>query len=176
MSARVERTVPTKRIRTEKVVVNFDAERLKAPFALRCGAILIDYILLIAVPVSSLIIGRLMGVESAKLLNSEISNAGLLIAILLILTNFVLLPLISGQSVGKMMTGLRIVRIDGKSPSLAAILIRHLIGYPLSFLVFGFGFLLAVLNDKGRALHDFLAGTVVVYGRRVKSEKIITGN
>ncbi len=53
MSARVERTVPAKRIKTERFV-NFDAERLKAPFALRCGAILIDYILLVAIPVIKL--------------------------------------------------------------------------------------------------------------------------
>jgi uncharacterized RDD family membrane protein YckC len=166
MSARVERVVPAKRIRTEQIVVNFDAERLKAPFSLRCGAILIDYILLVAVPVSSLIIGRLMGIEPAKLLNSEVSNAGWLITILLILTNFVILPLFSGQSIGKMLTGLRIVKTDGNTPSLPALLLRHLIGYPLSFLIFGLGFLLPVFNQKGRALHDFLAGTVVVYGQR----------
>ncbi|MGI8640089.1 MAG: RDD family protein [Pyrinomonadaceae bacterium] len=166
MSARAERVVPAKRIRTEQVVVNFDAERLKAPFSLRCGAILIDYILLVSVPVSSLIIARLMGIEPAKLLNSEISNAGWLITILLILTNFVILPLFSGQSIGKMLTGLRIVKIDGNAPSFTALLVRHLIGYPLSFLIFGLGFLLPVLNQKGRALHDVLAGTVVVYGRR----------
>ncbi len=172
MSARVERVVPAKRIRTEQIVVNFDAERLKTPFSLRCGAILIDYILLVAVPVSSLIIGRLMGIEPAKLLNSEVSNAGWLITILLILTNFVILPLFSGQSIGKMLTGLRIVKTDGNTPSLPALLLRHLIGYPLSFLIFGLGFLLPVFNQKGRALHDFLAGTVVVYGRRrMKSEK-----
>jgi uncharacterized RDD family membrane protein YckC len=166
MSARVERTFPAKRIRTEQVVVNFDTGRLKAPFSLRCGAILIDYILLVAIPVSSLIIGRLMGIEPAKLLNSEINNAGWLITILLILTNFVILPFFSGQSIGKMLTGLRIVKIDGNVPSFAALLVRHLIGYPLSFLIFGLGFLVPVLNQKGRALHDFLAGTVVVYGRR----------
>ncbi len=168
MSARVERTVPAGRIKTEKVIVNFDAERLKAPFALRCGAILIDYILLIAVPVSSLIIGRMMGIEPSKLLNSEVSNAGWLILILLILTNFVIFPLINGQSIGKMLTGLRIVKTDGNAPSLISLLIRHLIGYPLSFLIFGLGFLLPILNEKGRALHDFLAGTVVVYGRKTK--------
>ncbi len=166
MSARVERTVPAQRIRTEQVVVNFDAELLKAPFSLRCGAILIDYIILVSVPVLSLISGKLMGIEPSKLLNSEISNAGLLITILLLLTNFVVLPTFSGQSVGKMLTGLKIVKIDGSAPSLGAILVRHLIGYPLSFLIFGLGFLLAVLNSKGRALHDFLAGTVVVYGTR----------
>ena len=176
MSARVERVVPASRTKSEKVIVNFDVERLKAPFSLRCGALLIDYILLISVPVLSLIIGKSMGIEPVKLLNSEISNAGLLITILFILTNFVVLPLLSGQSIGKMLTGLRVVKIDGSAPSFVSLMIRHLIGYPLSFVVFGLGFLLPVLNDKGRALHDFLAGTVVVFGKQIKSEKIITKN
>jgi hypothetical protein len=79
MNARVERAVPAKAVRTEQVIVDFAAERLKAPFLLRCGAILIDYILLIFIPVSSLLIGRLMNIESSKLLNSEISNTGWLI-------------------------------------------------------------------------------------------------
>ncbi|CAN5228541.1 hypothetical protein BH20ACI1_BH20ACI1_21270 [soil metagenome] len=167
MSARVERTVPAKRIRTEKVVVNFDAEHLKAPFALRCGAILIDYILLVGVLALSYLLSYTRAVIDAKW-NTEIMNIGWLVVLLLILTNFVLFPLINGKSIGKMLTGLRIVKIDGNAPSLVAVLLRHLIGYPLSFLIFGLGFLLPVFNEKGRALHDFLAGTVVVYGKQKK--------
>ena len=167
MSARVERTVPAKIIRTEKVVVNFDAERLKAPFALRCGAILIDYILIISVPAVSYVLSYSRSVIDAKW-NEEIINIGWLVTLLLILTNFVIFPSINGQSIGKMLTGLRIVKINGNAPSFGAILIRHLIGYPLSFLSFGVGFLLPVLNETGRALHDFLTGTVVVYGKQKK--------
>ena len=166
MSSRVERTVPVKRYKTERIIVDFDAERLKAPFLLRCGAILIDYILLICVPVISLLVGKSFNYDGSKLLNSEISNAGWLIMILLALTNFVIFPLFTGKSLGKMLTGLRIVKTDGNSPSLASLLIRHLIGYPLTVLTFGLGFLFSVFNRRGRALQDFLAGTVVVYGRR----------
>ncbi len=59
MDARAERNVPYKSSRSEIVVLEFEPERLKAPFLLRCGAILIDYILLIVVPVVSLLFGRL---------------------------------------------------------------------------------------------------------------------
>ena len=166
MSARVERTVPARRLKTEQVIVDFDAERLKAPFLLRCGAFLIDYILLISIPVLSLIIGKLLGTDPAKILNNEITNAGWLIMILFGLTDFVILPLFTGQSLGKMLTGLKIVKLNGTAPSFAGLIVRHLLGYPLSLLIFGIGFFLPVLNEKGRALHDFIAGTVVVYGRR----------
>ncbi len=170
MSARIERTVPASAARTEPVIVNFDAERLKAPFLLRCGAILIDYILLVSVPVVSLIIGRYYEYDGLKLLNSEVTNIGWLILTLLILTNFIIFPLFSSQTLGKFLTGIKIVRTDGSAPSVGRLLIRHLIGYPLTMLTFGVGLLFAILNSRGRALHDFLAGTVVVYGRR-RAEK-----
>ncbi len=170
MSARVERTVPVKRSRAEQVIVDFDAERLKAPFLLRCGAILIDYILLVCPPVISFLLGRAFNDAGAKdganLLNSKVINAGWLIMVLLAVTNFVIFPMFTGKSLGKMLTGLRIVKADGNPPSLGAFLLRHLIGYPLTVLTLGLGFFLAAFSQKGRALHDFLAGTVVVYGRR----------
>ncbi len=170
MSSSVERTVPVKRYRAEPIIVDFDAERLKAPFLLRCGAILIDYILLICPLAICFLLGRALNDagerDGANLLNSKLINVGWLIMILLAATNFVIFPLFTGKSLGKMLTGLRIVKTDGNSPSLASLLIRHLIGYPLTVLTFGLGFLFSILNRKGRALHDFPAGTVVVYGRR----------
>jgi len=171
MSARVERAVPAKVIITEQVVVDFDAERLKAPFLLRCGAMLIDYILLVSVPVVSLLLGRIFENEPSKFLKS--ANTGWLIMILLALTNFVILPLFSGQTIGKILTGLRIVKTDGNTPTFSRLLVRHLIGYPLTVLTLGIGFLFSVLNHKGRALHDFLAGTIVVYGRSRRERKEI---
>ncbi len=171
MSARIKRIVFEKPTTTEQVVVDFDAERLKAPFPLRCGAILIDYILLIAVPVISLVLGRFFEYDGAKLLNSKLSNAGWLVLILLVLTNFIIFPMFTGQSIGKFLTGLKIVQIDGSSPTVSQLLVRHLLGYPLTVLTLGIGFLLSVFNRKGRALHDFLARTTVVYGRRRKERR-----
>lgn len=162
MSARVERTVPAKAAKPEQIIVNFDAARLKAPFLLRCGALLIDYILLVSVPVINLLLARMFE-EPSKFLKS--ANTGWLIMILFALTNFIILPLFSGQTIGKILTGLRIVEINGSAPTFSRLFIRHLIGYPLTFLTLGFGFLFSIMNEKGRALHDFLAGTTVVYGR-----------
>ena len=166
MSVKAERIVPVRKTRTKQVIVDFDVARLRAPFLLRCGAILIDYILLISVPVVSLLFGRFLDYDGTRLLTSEVSNAGWLIMILLALTNFVIFPMFTGKSVGKLLTGIRIVKTDGNAPSIGTLLVRHLIGYPLTILTLGLGFLLSVFNQKGRALHDLLAGTVVVYGRR----------
>lgn len=167
MSARVERAVtPSVRTRTEEVIVNFDAARVKAPFLLRCGALLIDYIVIVSLPVLGLLIARLSGDDGAKLFKSSFNSAGWLIGILLAVTNFIIFPMLSGQSLGKMFTGLRIIRADGQAASFGQLLIRHLLGYPLTAVTFGLGFLFSVFSPKGRALHDLIAGTVVVYGRK----------
>lgn len=169
MSARLERAVPARMEKAPQVVVNFDVERLKAPFLLRCGALLIDYIILISVPVISLLLGRMSGADPSKFLQS--ANTGWLIMILLALTNLVVLPMISGQTIGKILTGLRIVKADGSPASFSRLLVRHLIGYPLTALTVGIGFLFSALTGGGRALHDYLAGTIVVYGRSRQEKK-----
>lgn len=174
MSARVEKAVPAKKVRTKQVVVGFDAEKLRAPFLLRCGALLIDYILLVSVPAVSILLGRFMGYDGSKLLNSEISNSGWLITVLLGITNFIIFPLFSGQSLGKMMTGLRITNMDGTMPGFATLLLRHIVGYPVTLLTGMLGFLLAAVTGKGRALHDYLSGTTVVYGqKKIKRKNLV---
>lgn len=166
MSAKVEKSAPVNKLRAEEIVVDFDPVRLKAPFLLRCGALLMDYILIVSIPTIFFIIGRTMGNDGAKLLNSELTNAGWLIAVLLGITNFIIFPSFSGQTIGKMLTGLRVVKSDGGIPTFKKLLLRHFIGYPITIFTGGLGFLFSVFNNKGRALHDYIAGTEVIYGQR----------
>jgi uncharacterized RDD family membrane protein YckC len=65
-----------------------------------------------------------------------------------------------------MMAGIAILRKDGTPVRLGRILLRNTIGYLITILTFGLGFFIAALNKSGRSLHDLIAGTVVVYGRR----------
>lgn len=166
MSARVERAVSESRTRPVETIVNFTPDVLKAPFLLRSGAVLIDYILLISAPVITLILSRMMGNDGTRLLNSELAGAGWLIAVILAVSNFIILPMFSGQSLGKMLTGIRIVKSDGHMPQIKNLLLRHLVGYPVTFLTGGLGLILIIFNRHGRALHDYLGGTIVIYGRR----------
>ena len=146
--------------RSEKVV-QFSPAELQAPFLLRLGAMLIDYMLLMILPV--------LGLFSAKTIGDmEIVSDRTLwfFSILLFLANIVVLPVLAGRSFGKMITGLRIVNQDGSRPERRWILFRQTIGLLISAVTLGLGFLLSVVNGRGRALHDLLAGTVVVHGRR----------
>lgn len=63
---------------------------------------------------------------------------------------------------GKMLLSLKIV--DDKTlqdPSVVQLIIR-LLSYVVSALPLGFGFLYTMMNKKGRAWHDLIAGTVVI--------------
>ena len=147
----------------KEVIIGFDPDRLKAPFFLRCGAAVIDYLLLILIPVCGLLLSRFLGNDGTRLVNSEINNFAWLLAILVAICNTVLLPAVVGQSVGKMVTGLRIVRLNGESANTGTIVIRQVLGYFLTLLTGGLGFFFSVFSVRGRALHDYLSETVVVY-------------
>jgi uncharacterized RDD family membrane protein YckC len=74
---------------------------------------------------------------------------------------------LTGQSVGKAILGLRVVRHDAQNPSVTRVsLPRSFLraaGYWLSALPLGLGFLWAAFDEDHRTLHDRLAGTRVVY-------------
>lgn len=151
-------------------VVGFDPVVLKAPFLLRCGAAIIDYLLIIFVPVCGILLARILGNDGTRLVNSEINNFAWLLAILVGVCDLILLPVVSGQSVGKMVTGLRVVGLNGQRVNIGSILIRQIGGYLLTLLTGGLGLFLSVFSSKGRALHDLISGTVVVYGdSRIRS-------
>lgn len=154
----------------KEVVVGFDPIALKAPFLLRCGAAIIDYLLIIFVPVCGILLARVLGNDGTRLVNSEINNFAWLLAILVGVCDLILLPVVSGQSVGKVVTGLRIVGLNGERASIGSIILRQTAGYFLTLLTGGLGLFLSVFNSKGRALHDLISGTVVVYGdSRIRS-------
>ena len=166
MSAVSDRTADFKRPPVREVIVGFSAEAVRAPFLLRCGALTIDYILLVAIPVIGLLLSRFAGNDGARLLNDGLNNAGWMIAVLVGLSNIVLVPMFSGQTLGKIVTGLRIVNIDGTAPRLGAVALRQTVGYFLTLATLGLGFVVACSNKKGRALHDYIGGTVVIYADR----------
>jgi uncharacterized RDD family membrane protein YckC len=166
MSAAAETVAPPVRDRTRETIVDFSPYELRAPFALRCGALLIDYIVVVAVPVAALILNVFVFDDSGHIGNSS-NTLGWLLAIMVVFSNFFILPLVGGQTVGKMMTGLRIVKLNGASASVSSILIRQSVGYLLTFFSLGAGFLISAFNRSGRALHDYIAGTTVIYGRKI---------
>jgi uncharacterized RDD family membrane protein YckC len=138
-----------------------EGQRLQAPFALRCGALLIDYIILIALLVMSTLVARMLG-GGARAAGNSAETAGVLMTILAVIMNLGVLPGLTGLTLGKWATGLRIERYDGGNLGFGRAFLRHFVGYPISFALFGLGFLMAAVSVHGRGLHDMIAGTIVV--------------
>ena len=146
------------------MIVDFAPETLRARFALRCGSFFIDYILIVAVPVLGLVFSLLIDDNPAKASNS----ATWLIAILVAVSDMIIFPLLSGQTLGMMICGLRIVRPDGREPSAGRVILRNTVGYLLTVLTLGIGFVIAAVTPTHRVLHDYISGTMVVHGRKRK--------
>ena len=124
-------------------------------------ALLIDYITLVAIVVFGTLIARMLG-GGARSAGNSAETIGFVIAILVALFNLGVLPGLTGLTLGKWAAGLRIERNDGGEIGIGRALIRHFVGYPLSFVLLGLGFVLSAFTVRGRGLHDIIAGTVVV--------------
>jgi len=70
-----------------------------------------------------------------------------------------------GQTPGKLLMGLRVARINGQPLTIRRALLRYL-GYWLSAIPLGLGFLWVLVDDRRQCWHDKLAGTYVVYDPR----------
>jgi uncharacterized RDD family membrane protein YckC/ribosomal protein L40E len=66
-----------------------------------------------------------------------------------------------GQTLGKLMLGLKVVRTDGSRAGYLRAFVRSW-GYLLCIASIGIGFLVIAWNDQKRGLHDFISNTKVI--------------
>lgn len=69
---------------------------------------------------------------------------------------------IAGKTIGKALLGLRVLTSEGENLSGSRAALRAL-ALPLSYLLFGLGFLGILVGRERKALHDVIAGSAVVY-------------
>jgi uncharacterized RDD family membrane protein YckC len=72
----------------------------------------------------------------------------------------------NGQTVGKMALNIRVVKLDGSTPSVIDYLIRWLLEL-IEFLILGLAVLMIILTKNGQRLGDLLAGTTVIKIKKV---------
>lgn len=130
-----------------------------AGFWIRGGALLID-VALFALVQSSLkfVAARVGGVDAddssafdPTIVAFTVAFAGLYVT---------LLHATTGQTIGKLLVGARVVLANGERVPLGASLLRFF-AYFVSIATLGFGYLMAGLRHDKRALHDLIAGTRV---------------
>ncbi|MCP4167097.1 MAG: RDD family protein [Chloroflexi bacterium] len=74
----------------------------------------------------------------------------------------ILMWTLTGQTIGKIFAGVRVVRMNGKRMTFRVSFRRYL-GYLVSFIGFGVGFLWILFDNQRRGWHDKIAHTSVVY-------------
>jgi uncharacterized RDD family membrane protein YckC len=74
----------------------------------------------------------------------------------------VVLWALKGATVGGIVCGLKVVRLDDRPLDWPTALVRALGGF-LSFIVVGLGFIWVAFDDQKQSWHDKIAGTVVVH-------------
>ncbi len=78
---------------------------------------------------------------------------------------------LGGRTIGMALVGIKVVKTDG-SPVGAHEAVIRTITLPLSFLIFGLGFLGILIQRDRHALHDRLAHTAVVYSWDARAARL----
>lgn len=142
-----------------RVVTVESLEIEQADFGLRFAASMFDFlIMLIVVLAATLLLTELGGRRGALL----VGRVALIVIVTTTLLNFVILAGRSGQTIGKKILGITIVKDKRQRLGYAAAALRHLVGYPLSAIPFMLGFLSILWDRNQRGWHDRIAGTIVI--------------
>ncbi len=132
----------------------------QAGFALRIGAFMFDLLMvMILLLISALLAG------SFPAYGGVIQTVGFIITIICLVWNFIFFAAATGQTVGKRLVGIRIITTDQRRADIRQIILRHLLGYPLSMIVFAIGFCWLLWDRQQQGWHDKLARTMVVRKR-----------
>jgi uncharacterized RDD family membrane protein YckC len=126
--------------------------------ALAVDAALVAMIFLTGTAVIGLVVSLVWDPRPAPVVGTVIGVAGILVEV----AYFAGFWSTAGQTPGMRIFHLRVVDGAGSAPGLGRSLVR-LLGLILAIVLLFTGFLPALVDDRRRALQDFLAGTVVVY-------------
>jgi uncharacterized RDD family membrane protein YckC len=152
-----------------------------AGFVSRAIALIIDLVLIVTTQFIIIIVSRLVlnffgfdelaqrifepgaGGESSMLVSIIRWLFAFMGSALLLVVYLVFFWTLIDQSLGQILMGVRVLRTDGRSMTLVPS-VRRIIGYYLSIIPLGLGFLWVLIDDRRQGWHDKLADTVVVYG------------
>ena len=115
-----------------------------------------------------------LGINTVTGQNFDPTDAGLFTAIAFAVWWFVYAayPLaVGGRTLGMAIVGVAAVQTDGAPIRPRQAAVRVLV-FPLSFLLFGLGFVGILLQREHRALHDLIAGTAVVYAWNARAARL----
>lgn len=164
--SRVEYCHPAASI--DGVLIIAGPEVRKAGFWIRLAAWVVDlaclFLVTIALALAALITIYLGGQFGGEINDQVMALAGYSSTAIVMLSGVVYFTIFvgsCGQTPGKMLFRLKVVRADGQEMTYDGALLRSLF-WMLSLLLFGIGFLMIAFTRQKRGLHDILAGTSVI--------------
>lgn len=168
MKSRVQ-IIPAPQRPARKLVVHHNQREdftlyQNAGFVLRWYAIAID--LMLFAPLCMII--RLPFENTLEYLGAfgydgKFIGLSVLLFIVPYLLYFILPTVIFGRTLGKKVVGLRVVRVNcNEQLEFGQIIIRETVGKAISIVLLFGGFCMVSFNNRRRALHDYLANTVVI--------------
>jgi uncharacterized RDD family membrane protein YckC len=132
-----------------------------AGFALRFGALLFDLLVTMIAWMAFTFVLSYLSKKSVVSSNSMLAVV-YIVALALFALNFVVLAGRTGQTLGKRILGIRIVRENGLPFGVGVAVTRHVAGYLLSAVGAFLGFAWILWDRKQQGWHDKLAHTHVV--------------
>ncbi len=129
-----------------------------AGFWIRFAAKILDYIV---IRIFSFIIMMIMGKLARHGVEWQLFGGFIFTYLILPIIYFPFMHARFGQSLGKMATGLQVVRSDGEKLSYGRALARFLAEI-ISVMTIYVGFIMAAFDDEKRALHDHICDTRVI--------------
>lgn len=143
---------------------NIQIEYELAGIGERILAFVIDILVVLSFGLLISFFSGLIGISQSVLLN-------VLFAILAYLYRFICEVTFNGQTVGKMALSIKVVKLDGSTPSVAAYFLRWLLEI-FDFFIVGLGVVCIILTRNGQRLGDLVAGTTVVKMRKVTATNV----
>lgn len=133
-------------------------EQTPASIGERILALLVDYVLIILYSLSTAYI-----LYETKLFHGAAIYIYILCIYLPVFFYFFLCEVFNhGQSVGKKLMNIRVVKADGSTPSISAYLLRWLLFFIDGPLTGGLGFIVILLTKSNQRIGDLAAGTMVI--------------
>jgi uncharacterized RDD family membrane protein YckC len=146
-----------------RVLENGALNGLYAGFWMRFWAYLLD--LIVIGSVNRMIINPVFRASDVSLVEDGIFSPMAIATAVVFYLYFVLMTKFYGQTLGKMVFGLKVVELSGKSLSWGTVIFREWIGRFISATVIVL-YIVVAFTQKKQGLHDLFADTSVIYEPR----------
>lgn len=113
----------------------------------------------VALVIDHLLVGLAVGILSSFIRNG--AGAGGFFLLLSVIYQWYFLTQRDGQTIGKMIMNIRVVKVGGEPLTVSDVILR-MIGYWVNGLVFGLGWIWALVDKDRQGWHDKIAQTYVV--------------